>query len=140
MYDYGSTCDIAFYNSGSYQLVVQAQNTCPGYGPYNVASLYVYDSKSLLISPNPTNGNTTILIEDKDQDPDIKSASEQTPSDEDIEWDLEVYDNAQNQKEKKTNLKGNSTKLQTAGWKEGVYIVRVNFNYKILTGKLVVKK
>lgn len=140
VYDYGSTCDIAFYNSGSYQLVVQAQNTCPGYGPYYVASLYVYDSKSLLISPNPTNGNTTILIEDKDQDPDIKSASEQTPSDEDIEWDLEVYDNAQNQKEKKTNLKGNSTMLQTAGWKEGVYIVRVNFNNKILTGKLVVKK
>lgn len=34
VYDYGISCDIAFYNSGSYQLVVQAKNTCsePYYG------------------------------------------------------------------------------------------------------------
>ena len=41
VYNYGSTCDIAFYNSGYYQLVVQAKNTCSGsgYGPYYVTGI-----------------------------------------------------------------------------------------------------
>ena len=33
-----------------------------------------------------------------------------------------------------------STKIQTSGWKEGVYMVRVKYKDEILTGKLVVKK
>lgn len=61
VYDYGWSCDIAFYNSGSYQLVVQAQNTC-GPGPYTGTGVYVYDSKSLSITPNPSNVEVTISI------------------------------------------------------------------------------
>ena len=91
----------------------------------------VNDSKSLSFSPNPTSSETILSIE---------STSEEKVIVETEEWELEIYDNVQNLKEKKTKLKGNSTKLQTAGWKEGVYLVRVKYKNEILTGKLVVKK
>ena len=60
--------------------------------------------------------------------------------DETAEWDLEIYDSYQSLKLKNTKLKGKEHKIQTAGWKEGVYIVRVKYNNEILQGKLVVKK
>ncbi len=134
VYDYGWMADIAFYNSGYYQVVVQARNSCstPGYGPYYVLSgVEVYDSKSLSFSPNPASSETILSIE---------STSEEKAIDETEEWELEVYDNAQNLKEKKTKIMGKSAKLQTAAWKEGVYIVRVKYKDEILTGKLVVKQ
>jgi hypothetical protein len=46
----------------------------------------------------------------------------------------------QNLNKKKTKIMGNSTKIQTAGWKEGVYIVRIKYKNEILQEKLVVKK
>ncbi len=60
--------------------------------------------------------------------------------DETLEWEMEVYDQNQTLKEKKTKLKGRSVEIQTANWKEGVYLVRVKYKNEILTGKLVVKK
>jgi hypothetical protein len=39
-----------------------------------------------------------------------------------------------------TRLKGKSTTIQTSGWAEGVYMVRVKYNDEILTGKLIVKR
>jgi len=53
---------------------------------------------------------------------------------------MEVYDNMKNQKLKNEKLKGKSSKIQTAGWKEGVYIVRVKYKNEILQEKLVVTK
>lgn len=134
IYDYGWTADIAFYNSGYYQVVVQARNVCstPGYGPYNVLSgVEVYDSKSLSFSPNPASGETTITIE---------SSSEKEIVDFNQEWGLEIYTQSQVLKENKTRLKGSNTVINTSGWKEGVYVVRVKYKDEILTGKLIVKK
>jgi hypothetical protein len=132
VYDYGATADVAFYSLGTYQLVVQAQNTCPGYGPYAVLnSIEVYDSYGLLISPNPTSGETTLTVE---------SASEEKTVDETVSWELDVYDNAQNLKLNNPKVKGKEYKFNTSGWKEGVYIVRVKYKDEILTGKLVVKQ
>ena len=132
VYDYGATADIAFYSTGTYQLIVQAQNTCPGYGPYTVLNgIEVYDSYGLLISPNPTSGVTTLTVE---------SASQEKAVDEIIEWELEVYTQNQILKEKKTKLKGNSTAINTAGWLEGVYVVRVKYGKEVLQAKLVVTK
>ena len=70
----------------------------------------------------------------------LKSASTKNSLDENTEWDLEVYDDLQNLKLKKDKLKGKSTNIQSASWKEGVYLVRVKYKDHILTGKLVVKK
>lgn len=130
IYDYGWTADIAFYNSGNYQLVVRAYNNQCGWGDYAVAGITVYDSQYLSFSPNPTTGETTLSLE---------NTSKEATFDEASVWEMEIYDPLQNLKEKKTNLKGKEHKLNTSEWKEGVYVVRVKYNDKVLSGKLVVK-
>ena len=55
------------------------------------------------------------------------------------DWDLEVYDQSQQLKAKKSKLKGKEYKLNTSGWRDGVYVVRANYKGEVLTGKLVVK-
>lgn len=85
----------------------------------------------LVFSPNPADSETTLSIE-------TTSAAEIV--DETAEWELEVYSPSQALKEKKTKLKGSTVKIQTAGWKEGVYVVRVKYKDEVLTDKLVVKK
>ncbi|MEZ5107302.1 MAG: T9SS type A sorting domain-containing protein [Draconibacterium sp.] len=120
------------YDYQSFMLEIRACNTC-GYTDWkhmyiNVENCGLY---LLVFTPNPTSGETTLSIE---------SESNEKTFDETAEWELEIYDNAQMLKEKKTKLKGNNTKIQTAGWKEGMYVVRVKYKNQILTGKLVVKK
>jgi hypothetical protein len=70
----------------------------------------------------------------------IKSGSEEETLDETIEWDLEIYSETLVLKEKKTGLKGSEYVIQTPGWKEGLYLVRVKYGEEALTGKLMVKK
>ncbi|QIA09060.1 T9SS type A sorting domain-containing protein [Draconibacterium halophilum] len=102
---------------------------------------YCGTSYSLIISPNPTTYEAVVTIENTTEDGELlKSASIETTFDQDAEWILEVYDNLQSLKLKKQKLKGKSTTIQTASWKEGVYMVRVKYKDEILTGKLVVKK
>jgi hypothetical protein len=102
-----------------------------GYGPYyGITGLEVYDSRRLIINPNPSTGETTITI---------MSASEEKAVTEE-EWDLEIYDQGQSLKMKKTQLIGIDTKINTTCWLEGIYLVRVKYKDEVLTGKLVVKK
>jgi len=53
---------------------------------------------------------------------------------------LEIYNQNQLLKERKTKLKGKSIKVKTNGWKAGIYIVRVKYNGQFLHGKLMVDK
>ena len=53
---------------------------------------------------------------------------------------MEVFSEMQALKTKKTKLKGKSTKLNTNGCKEGIYIVRVKYKNDIFQEKLIVKK
>ncbi len=94
----------------------------------NVVDCYVY---YMVFLPNPTTGETTLSIE---------LDSKENCFDETAEWDLEIYSQTQELKTKVNKLKGKEHKIQTAGWKEGVYAVRVKYKDEILTGKLVVKK
>jgi hypothetical protein len=111
--------------------VVQAKNTCtePGYGPYYVTGIYVYDAQRLSISPNPATGETTLKLVSENNDAPVALT----------EWDYEIYDSMQSLKEKKTKLKTAKTKISTSNWKEGVYIVRAIIGEKIITEKLLVK-
>ncbi|WP_423130614.1 T9SS type A sorting domain-containing protein [Gaoshiqia sp. Z1-71] len=84
----------------------------------------------LVLTPNPSAGETTVSIE---------SASAESPHI-NTGWDLEVYDQSQQLKVKKTRLKGPAYALNTMGWKDGIYIIRVNYNGELLTGKLAVKE
>ena len=95
----------------------------------------------MMFTPNPTTGETTLSIEQGEtEEPILKSALQKPAFDENAEWDLAVYSPNQSLQQKKTGLKGRSTKIQTEGWAEGVYTVRVKYKNEILTGKLVVKK
>ena len=128
VYDNGWNADIAFYNSGNYQLVVRGQNTC-GWGNYTVTGIEVYDSEGLSIFPNPASGEVTLTIETSDEKELPVSG-----------WDLEIYAPNMMLKEKKTSLKDNKTIINTSGWQEGIYMVRVKYGENLLTGKLVVKR
>ena len=85
---------------------------------------------TLVFNPNPATEETILTIE---------TNSEEKTFDDSAGWELEVYDQSQLLK-KKTRQMGNSAKIQTAGWKKGIYIVRVKYKDEILTGKLVVKQ
>ncbi|WP_319482319.1 T9SS type A sorting domain-containing protein [uncultured Draconibacterium sp.] len=124
---------------GSDYYGLQLHNTCGTSGRNYM--MYEAPFKSVLIvSPNPTSGETTVSIEPEvTQDEFLKSTSTETTLDENTEWDIEVYDNMQSLKLKKQKLKGKSTRIGTQSWKEGVYMVRVKYNGEILTGKLIVK-
>ncbi len=126
---------------GNGYIYVDISNTCPG-GTNGNRAYYEIECfhMMLTITPNPANGETIVSIVEEGEDSELKSASLERPFDTNTEWDLEVYDSNQNLKAKQIKLKGNSTKLQTSGWKEGVYIVRAKYNDEILTDKLVVKK
>ncbi len=104
---------------------------------------YCGSSYLLVFSPNPTSSETTLSIEPDEAQKEgimLKSACIEPVFDENTEWNLEVYDNLQNLKLKEEKLKGNSTKIQTVSWKEGIYLVRVKYKDEIITGKLAVKK
>jgi hypothetical protein len=121
--------------NGWVNVKVKARNKCIGWGEYKLPALQFSTSSCysyyLNITPNPSSGETVLTIENQSE---VKSFYENA------EWEFEVYDSFQSLKEKKTKLKGKEHKIQTAGWKEGVYIVRVKYNNEILQGKLVVKK
>ena len=94
----------------------------------------------MMMSPNPSSGETTVSIETGSEESVLKSATTTSNIDENEPWDLEIYDAMQSLKQKKTKLKGKSTTINTQSWKEGVYMVRAKYKDKIIIGKLVVKE
>lgn len=84
----------------------------------------------LLLSPNPTGSETTVeLVSEKGEE-----------IEPDVSWDLEVYDPGQQLKVKQAGVKGKSAKLNTSGWKDGVYIVRATYNGNVFTDRLIVRR
>lgn len=94
------------------------------------ASGYCGGSYAMSLSPNPSNGAVTLSIE---------PTSEDVVFDENAEWGVEIFDQMQGLKEQKTKMKGKECKIQTTGWKAGIYIVRVNYKDEYLQGKLLVQ-
>lgn len=95
-----------------------------------LASGYCGGSYAMSLSPNPSNGETTLSIE---------PTSEDVVFDENAEWGVEIFDQMQGLKEQKTKMKGKECKIQTTGWTAGIYIVRVNYKDEYLQGKLLVQ-
>lgn len=117
----------------NFSVGVRAGNDCGGSNRF-VRTGWVIPGTggaTMTFTPNPTTGETTLTIE---------TGSEEKTFDENAQWDVEVYSPMQALKTKKTRLKGQSTTIQTTGWAEGVYTVRVKYGNEILTGKLIVKR
>ncbi|NQU88471.1 MAG: thiol protease/hemagglutinin PrtT [Mariniphaga sp.] len=134
MYQYQNMISVYTNNSLGGMIEVYATTCCQADTKVIIdyfGSGYCGGYYSMSFSPNPTTSETSVLIE---------PTSEETKFDENEEWELEVYNSSQLLKEKRTKLKGKETKIQTVGWKEGIYIVRIKYKDEILQGKLVVKK
>ena len=129
--------------AGQYMFWVRGQNGC-GTGDWSKKAVEYIDCSSgglLLFSPNPTSGETTVSIDLEQLDVDIITTSTSNSDLNDTEeWELEVYDNNQVLKLKKTKLKEKSTKLDTKSWKDGIYTARAKYKDEIIFGKLVVSK
>ncbi|NQU88145.1 MAG: T9SS type A sorting domain-containing protein [Mariniphaga sp.] len=116
-------------------VMVDASTCCSSCGAIRIISDYFGSGYcggmySMVLSPNPTAGETTISLQ---------ATLEDIEFDEDAEWEVEVYSEIQVLKEKKVKLKGNKHKIKTQDWKEGIYYIRVFYKDEIITGKLVVK-
>ncbi len=127
--------DLPQLSEGYYLFWARAHNGC-GRGDWYETELEFMDCSlmegggmySLVFSPNPSTNQTTMSIEPK---------SKEVAFDGEIEWGLEIYRQAAF-KEKKPKLKGKKTIINTSGWKEGIYLVRVQYKGEVLHGKLVV--
>lgn len=113
-----------------FDVSVRVQNAC-GWSNYLWRSGYIGTGigPALVISPNPSTAETTLSLVDETN----KTAQLTT------DWNLDVYDSFQGLKEKKTKLKTSETKINTSGWKDGVYIVRATIGNKVITEKMMVK-
>lgn len=61
VYGGGPSCDIAFYNAGSYQIVVRATNSC-GTGDYCTSGVNVYNSNSYSSMAFPNPASSTLYV------------------------------------------------------------------------------
>jgi hypothetical protein len=55
---------------------------------------------------------------------------------EDIEWSLDVYDQAQSLKAKVPKVKTSRQTINTSGWRDGLYVVRAVVGEEIISEKL----
>lgn len=113
------------------QVGVRAQNDC-GWTNWKYDYWQVVSCSGgilLKISPNPTESEATLALESEDVD----------VIDKNLEWEYEIYSPGLLLKEKKTKLKERNTKINTSGWKDGVYIVKAKVGNELLSEKLVVK-
>ena len=83
----------------------------------------------MVFSPNPSISETTLSI----------STKSGTKVNDNLEWDLEIYDSMQVLKTKTQKIKGDKQTINTSSWKDGVYIVRVKIGKDMIIGKLAVK-
>jgi hypothetical protein len=113
------------------QVGVRAQNDC-GWTNWKYDYWQVVSCSGgilLKISPNPTESEAMLTLENEDAD----------IIDKNLEWEYEIYSPGLLLKEKKTKLKERNTKINTSGWKDGVYIVKARVGNELLSEKLVVK-
>ncbi|MFV0379041.1 MAG: hypothetical protein ACK5JD_17255 [Mangrovibacterium sp.] len=128
--------------SSSQYINVQAQNACGLSNSQSKAfyALNCYGGYYLSFSPNPSTDETTIsLIQETTDGVAPMSAASASLTTDNREWDLEIYDSFQKLKLKKAKLRGSQFRLNTSGWREGVYVVRAHINNEIVSGKLLVK-
>jgi len=134
---YSTESTIDYYPSeGTYKFWVRGNNDCGTATNWSKTTVDYIDCGEGLLSleffPNPTINETTIKI--------VSSNEDVVKIDNNEEWGLEVY--AQNQVLKilKPNIKGQEFILNTSGWNDGIYFVRVNYKNNFISGKLIVKK
>jgi len=130
-YDYGDGEKMyIFHDEGTARIRAISENVCGLSDLSSSVFVQVISPPSRLnLSPNPASDQTTIKIE----------STKKVQANKAFEWELEVYDQIQSLKEKKTKLKTTETKINTSSWKDGIYLVRAKIGSEIIIEKLLVK-
>lgn len=127
---YGDNVQISFPSTNGDYVITLVVTDCGTSDPY-----YYYvatgEYEINIIYPNPATDETTLSL---------ASALPVNDLDDLQEWEYEIYTQNQSLKEKKTKLKGYTTKINTSGWKEGVYIVRVKYGKLVFQEKLIIER
>ncbi|MDO8928188.1 MAG: T9SS type A sorting domain-containing protein [Bacteroidota bacterium] len=132
-YTWGDMISVYTNSTPGGMVEVYATTCCGVYTKVKIGYLgsgYCGGYYAMSLSPNPSSGETTLTIE---------PTSEDVIFDENTEWEVEIFDQRQMLKEKRLKLKGRDQRIQTSGWKSGIYIVRVKYKDENLQAKLVVK-
>jgi len=120
---------------GTYKFWVRGNNGCGTAANWSKTTVDYMDCGHELLAleftPNPATSQTTIKIVTKDER--ILSSND------DEDWKLEVYTQNQLLKFIKSNIKGSEYILNTSGWADGAYYVRLDNKKEVLTGILIVK-
>ncbi len=132
-YSQSETVDWGQYAAGTYKFWVRGINDC-GTSSWSSTNLSIVDcgrssSYYLEFTPNPVITETTVELKRHDK----KEVAET------IEWEFEVYDMSQIKKLKTYKFHGKKRKINTSGWKEGVYIVRAIVKDELVSGKFIKK-
>jgi hypothetical protein len=109
---------------------LQLENDC-GESSYFVRTGWVIPgtgAANAIITPNPSSGEVTVTI-----------ASSEEKGEVETEWEVEVYTQGKQLQAEQTGITGESTTLNTTGWKDGIYLVVARYKGEVLTGKLIVK-
>jgi hypothetical protein len=113
---------------------VKATTCCSGCGGnMQILSAYVgtywnCGGYYMSFTPNPTTGEITM---------ELKTDNIDTYTEGD-EWEAEIFNQQLLLMHKTNSLKDKTYTINTSGWKEGIYYVRVRIKDKVLSGKFIV--
>jgi len=90
---------------------------------------------SITVSPNPSNGEVTVLLTSNDKTKGVNALQRQQDK-----WTITVYNvNRSSEKLRAVPMINNKLTLNTSGWPKGIYIIRARSRDKVLETKLVVE-
>lgn len=122
--------DVAFYQTGSYQVVVRAQNAA-GMGEYRTSGCNVYSaSRSLVVYPNPVANMLNIKFDEGENS--VNSANGQK------QYDIKLY-NAHGSLKLSTKSSGEQVSLDVSGLPEGNYVLHINDGVEISVEQIIIR-
>ena len=123
--------DVAFYNTGSYQLAVRAQNV-NGMGEYRTSGCNVYSaSRSLTVYPNPATSSLNIKFDDSGK---TVNAVNGKPL-----YDIKLY-NIHGSLKLSTKSSGEQVSLDVSNLSEGNYILQISDGVEISVEQIIIKR
>ncbi len=133
----GKRFDFTPREVGTYQASLSYNGACGWSCPSTFYITVTLIAMDFSISPNPTTGEASISIEEKNAN---WFSSFSAKSHKEAEWSIEIYDNQQNLILKKSNIREKDVKINTQGWREGIYMIRMVQGSTVRTEKLIVKQ
>ena len=123
--------DVAFYQTGSYQVVVRAQNAA-GMGEYRTSGCNVYSaSRSLTVYPNPATCILNIKFDDSGKTVNTVNGKPL--------YDIKLY-NIHGSLKLSTKSSGEQVSLDVSGLSEGNYILQISDGVEISVEQIIIKR